>query len=159
MRDDGGNCATSVCHNGGVCAYYANNNATHCLCPPGWSGADCNTPASSCADQPCANGAECVDDADNGGYTCYCPGEWLSGRHCQNEAPAGTLASCRECLNGAECLLAQPTSGGATPLCECASGYAGDRCEERTSARLVSNEQKARYDKIRFPIRGFHQPF
>ena len=42
-----------------------------CQCPPGYTGANCETAINNCATNPCLNGGTCVNGVNS--YTCACP--------------------------------------------------------------------------------------
>ncbi|XP_063045384.1 aggrecan core protein-like isoform X2 [Engraulis encrasicolus] len=51
-----------------------------CLCPPGRTGADCQTELDVCHSNPCANGATCVERGDS--FTCLCLPSY-GGKRCE----------------------------------------------------------------------------
>ena len=102
------------CENGGECLDGIGESFT-CLCPPGWTGAQCEVDIDECQAEPCLNEGHCIDML--GDFYCVCPLTW-TGRQCEEE-----VAQCQSspCLNDALCLLEAEFSTligrSATRLC------------------------------------------
>ena len=121
-------CEDSDCENGGLClpgeGIRANPSpgTVACLCPLGFTSANCGDKMTSCAENPCQNGAPCTDDPSGGAdYKCHCDGTGYRGRYCEIEASTCDSDACR---NGGTCLK-QP--GGF--ICQCPAQYGGMRCD------------------------------
>ena len=125
-------CNSDLCENDGVClpaevvqrpsglgAVPA--GTVHCLCKPGFTGANCGTRMSTCLENPCHPDARCVEDPSGGtGYYCDCENTGRLGRHCELEANHCSGG----CRNGGTCLT-QPMAY----LCECPPNFGGLRCD------------------------------
>ena len=123
-------CASNPCLNGGTCEDEVNAFVCHCV--KGFEGRRCEREVDECRSQPCLNGGECRDLL--GAFQCLCrPGMHhvtrtcltllflgFSGPLCQTNLddclsnPCLNGATCRDLVNGHECL--------------CAPGFAGARC-------------------------------
>jgi len=69
------------CSNGGVCQEGLTNRGYTCICPPGYSGEDCETPGQACYPGACGVG-KCNNIP--GGFECYCP-FGKTGVHCERD--------------------------------------------------------------------------
>jgi len=99
--------------NGHGCTYTA-----LCNCPPGYSGASCQTQIDECASAPCQNGATCSDLVN--GYSCLCASGWF-GPQCASET---NYCMSSPCEHGATCQL-----GVNSYVCACLPGYSGTQCQ------------------------------
>ncbi|XP_060104406.1 cubilin [Heteronotia binoei] len=52
----------------------------HCICDPGWTGANCTENIDECSSNPCQHGGSCIDGVN--GYSCECTNTW-TGPECQ----------------------------------------------------------------------------
>ncbi len=95
-------CKDQICLNGGTCV------EGDCVCPNGYSGANCET-VDLCAGITCFNNGVCVNGA------CECPPGY-SGTNCQSADPCADI----NCLNNGVCI-----SG----ICNCLPGYSGVYCQ------------------------------
>lgn len=94
------------CLNGGTCVGSA------CICPPGFTGANCETMTTTdCDGVTCLNGGSC----QNG--LCICP-PGFSGPNCQTVT--GGTGCVMVCRNGGSCI---------NGTCACPVGYTGSACE------------------------------
>uniref|UniRef100_A0AC35GI66 EGF-like domain-containing protein n=1 Tax=Panagrolaimus sp. PS1159 TaxID=55785 RepID=A0AC35GI66_9BILA len=103
------------CKNGGTC-YYNNAKKILCVCPDGFTGADCSI--EQCTPGKCFNGGRCYLD-DNGFAACDCLSIW-KGNKCER------FDSCQfwTCKYGGTCL----TYPNNTAYCQCVTGYDGPHC-------------------------------
>ncbi|KAL3920110.1 MAG: hypothetical protein SGILL_003424 [Bacillariaceae sp.] len=109
-----------------------------CVCPPGFGGAFCESPAEECGDSICLHGGTCVtttqvlqDGVVHTQSHCDCTdagdieGNLYAGQYCEHQA----TAMCSEtdwnlfCTQGGQCKI-NPIEG-----CSCPSGTAGYKCE------------------------------
>lgn len=105
------------CRNGGICHNTGQGSYT-CVCPPEYTGPDCEKSLHSCDVRPCLNGGACVQD-EGRELACACP-EGYDGARCETRR---LTCSDQPCRNGGTCEL-RP-SGYA---CVCPLGYAGADC-------------------------------
>jgi hypothetical protein len=76
-------CATRPCVHDGICQEAALSPFGYkCICPPGFSGQDCEKIGDACYQGVCGEG-RCVNKA-GGGFDCYCP-FGKSGLRCEKE--------------------------------------------------------------------------
>ncbi|XP_075473161.1 protein crumbs homolog 1 isoform X3 [Ascaphus truei] len=106
-------CASNPCTHGGSCQ----DVYTHplCTCPPGRTGARCETDIDECLSSPCLHG-NCTDGA--AGYWCECQAGY-TGANCD------IIDSCQshKCAHGATCI------GGTTGYsCFCPANFTGRFC-------------------------------
>lgn len=136
FRAEGGLCVADATACGGVCGPAQTcapfSDPVQCLCPVGWSGADCDVPVTSCA------------WIDNVG-----PGGCLAGRSdCEVvystraglETPTGVTCVCRGLYTGDNCEDVRPCHNGIASArsngeqwCNCKPGWTGDICDVRQS--------------------------
>ncbi len=97
-------CDTTPCANGGTCTRLSRSTFS-CMCPPGFTGVNCNTDINECniISMPCSNGGTCQNNP--GGYTCQCLGNWAGQdcgtcgiRNCSVCSADGTR--CVSCMDG-----------------------------------------------------------
>ncbi|XP_054758872.2 fibropellin-1-like isoform X2 [Lytechinus pictus] len=144
-------CQTITCQNGGTCEKSRDQTAS-CICPPYYSGLQCDifllSPCDSlpcnasatciedltldsgfvcmspCVKEPCQHGATCVHNQSTPlGFTCECT-ENYQGLLCENMIPP---CSKEPCLNGATCQPDETASTGYQCLCD--QGFEGLTCE------------------------------
>jgi len=70
------NCMTSPCANGGLCAYVAEDDDFHCVCPPGLGGTDCRV-EHDCRYEPCLRDGVCTTSR-----ACICA-DGIFGSRCE----------------------------------------------------------------------------
>jgi hypothetical protein len=109
------NCAPNPCQNGATCQNLANGFT--CACPPGFTGATCQTNIDDCSGSPCLNGGACTDGVNS--YSCACPPGFI-GANCQTNIDECAPAPCQ---NGGVC-----TDGVNSYSCACPAGFAGVDC-------------------------------
>jgi Notch-like protein len=110
------NCAPNPCQNGASCQNLANGFT--CACPPGFTGATCQTNIDDCSGSPCLNGGACTDGVNS--YTCACaPG--YTGANCQTDINECAPAPCQ---NGGIC-----TDSVNSYSCACPPGFTGTDCQ------------------------------
>ena len=129
-----------------------------CVCKPGWSGIDCETPV---CPNGCGGHGSC--DAVNNDGTCDCSGGW-SGSNC-TVAPhciavgCGEHGACNTVANDGSCACTKGWSGAsceivpicqssgcngrgqcnnATGKCICEGGYTGDDCAGPAAAAAAA---------------------
>ncbi|KFM78257.1 Basement membrane-specific heparan sulfate proteoglycan core protein, partial [Stegodyphus mimosarum] len=64
-------CSANPCLHGGVCQEALTIVGHNCICPPGFSGRDCETVGEACYPGVCGEG-RCIN-RPGGGFDCYCP--------------------------------------------------------------------------------------
>jgi hypothetical protein len=97
-----------------------------CVCPPGFTGENCQHEIDECDPNPCHRG-RCTDLLD--GYECDCSGTGFEGPACS--------------VNINECLASPCIQGNCTDLpgsyqCDCLPGYCGTNCQREDPCQLVS---------------------
>ncbi|XP_063241894.1 basement membrane-specific heparan sulfate proteoglycan core protein isoform X7 [Bacillus rossius redtenbacheri] len=73
-------CAASPCQNHGVCQEATEPQGYTCICPPGFSGLNCDKVGETCFPGACGSG-RCVNKDE--GFLCYCPYGKIGDR-CEN---------------------------------------------------------------------------
>lgn len=108
----------SPCANGAQCVPLQQGRYK-CICPAGWTGANCEINVDDCAEEPCLVGAKCNDLIND--YQCECP-PGFTGKRCHEKVdqcagqPCGPNGVCVDRLFSFECL--------------CNPGWRGDRCNQ-----------------------------
>nr|XP_054771358.1 fibropellin-3 isoform X2 [Lytechinus pictus] len=116
FTSDGDDCSPNPCLNGATCVDQVNDY--ECICPPGFTGDNCETDIDECASTPCLNGGDCVDQVN--GYICNCvPG--FNGVNCENKIDECASSPCQ---NGGSC-----NDFVNRYTCDCLSGFTGTNCE------------------------------
>lgn len=64
-------CSANPCLHGGVCQEALTMVGYNCICPPGFSGRDCEIVGEACYPGVCGEG-RCINKP-GGGFDCYCP--------------------------------------------------------------------------------------
>lgn len=120
---DGETCVDDLCFDdpctgenqlAGSCTMTSDTEFT-CECEEGWTGDDCQRPASLCDPSPCVNGA-CMEDADT--FMCLCQ-ERFGGELCDECAPGfdnfeNMCADCAPGYYGQECQYSCETADAQT---------------------------------------------
>lgn len=110
-------------------------NTYTCLCPPGYTGSNCQFRINECDSNPCLNGATCSDRL--GSYLCHCP-YGFTGTRCESFVDWCSMGGISH--TGSQLLPGQPGQGpcfnGATCKqvnqtyqCTCAPGWTGILCD------------------------------
>ncbi|XP_064459482.1 basement membrane-specific heparan sulfate proteoglycan core protein-like isoform X3 [Ornithodoros turicata] len=97
-------CAVNPCLHDGVCQEAPTEGGYRCICPPGFSGQDCEIVGEACYPGVCGEG-RCVNRA-GGGFDCYCP-FGRTGLRCEKDI------SIIEPALSDDAYLAYPTPSGA----------------------------------------------
>ncbi|CAF4414041.1 unnamed protein product, partial [Rotaria magnacalcarata] len=76
-------CLSLPCLNGGTCRdSYVNTSATYiCICPPSYTGTQCEQMINPCAEYPCGYGTCTMNTTKMPLYACQCNGGY-TGRNC-----------------------------------------------------------------------------
>ena len=88
-----------------------------CVCPPGFSGVNCQDNIDDCAVNPCQNGGTCIDFV--GDYKCYCLAGF-TGTHCEQNVNECAI---NPCANGGTC-----HDSVNDFVCACPPGFSGKDC-------------------------------
>ncbi|XP_040841130.1 protein crumbs homolog 1 [Ochotona curzoniae] len=111
-------CSSTPCQGNASCLTSPEGRGFLCKCPPGYSGASCETATSSCGVNSCLHGGTCHQDP---GYpTCICPAGY-AGTFCETDKDECASSPCH---HGAVC---QDEVDGYS--CFCVPGYQGRHCE------------------------------
>ncbi|XP_038067480.1 mucin-19-like isoform X4 [Patiria miniata] len=119
-------CTVSPCQNGGNCVPTGRGtNDYNCVCPPCFSGQNCQLGVNPCANNMCASGSVCVPVAGSCvDYTCQCS-TCNYGRFCDQQVDA---CANHKCENGGVC-----SAFGSSCLqysCACSGCFRGATCNE-----------------------------
>ena len=109
-------CSAQPCPSNATCTNMFDSYS--CICPSGYTGADCDVEISVCLDFTCEHNGTCIDSM--GSFYCECrPG--YNGSYCEN-----VINPCDDvpCDNGGIC----SHTGDLDFACSCLSGYTGDTC-------------------------------
>ncbi|CAB3399119.1 unnamed protein product [Caenorhabditis bovis] len=107
----------------GICLDYSQNYGLGygCICAPGWTGKDCNSPVDlPCDSNPCENNGTCINNFKDSNFICEC-NEGFTGDKCQYEDPCIP----NPCRYGGTC---EPDNGKAK--CTCLEFYSGSICSQ-----------------------------
>ncbi|EJD75084.1 cadherin domain-containing protein [Loa loa] len=132
-------CAVSPCENEGTCIP-SGQKTYNCVCPPRYTGNNCEIDLTPCVSHPCPRGVECINLHND--FYCSCP-HGFTGKTCQLRGdwdpclsnPCGHFGSC----------IRLPHSAGF--ICNCSHGYSGTACRDR-SPDLVSDGRPLKAIKI-----------
>nr|XP_026693146.1 protein crumbs homolog 1 isoform X3 [Ciona intestinalis] len=108
------------CQNGGACVNVTTSTEiTHtCVCPPLYTGKNCQNVVNHCKNITCLNNGSCLSNLTS--YTCSCMNGFY-GEFCENYLGACSTVTC---MNNATCDI---TEDGFQ--CNCKKGYVGRLCE------------------------------
>ena len=108
------------CKNGGTC-YNSGQGSYTCVCPPNFSGKNCDVQLKECDFDPCKNGGTCFNSGLEGSHTCVCPPNF-TGKSCET-----SLITCDHdpCRNGGSCF----DDGQGSYTCVCPPNFTGRNCE------------------------------
>ncbi|XP_022091528.1 sushi, von Willebrand factor type A, EGF and pentraxin domain-containing protein 1-like [Acanthaster planci] len=109
-------CESQPCMHGALCTDLP--RGYRCVCPPGFTGPNCQLNINDCNHDLCLNNATCVDQV--AGYRCECTTGY-EGEHCQIDVDE---CQSNPCSNNAVCF-----DGPNSYSCECAPGFTGEFCE------------------------------
>nr|XP_033817057.1 protein crumbs homolog 2 isoform X1 [Geotrypetes seraphini] len=113
-------CTLETCPFNRTCSSTPGSLDYKCICPPGFTGADCSVDINECESNPCRRpGAKCIDRVN--GYLCQCE-TGSSEEGCQVEMP---VCLSDPCQNNATC-----TEERGNYTCSCDPGFRGAQCEE-----------------------------
>ena len=98
-------------------------NRYRCVCNEGYTGDHCDYEIDDCDPNPCDNAGVCHDKLL--GFNCQCP-PLVFGDTCQHRFTGCDL---NPCMNNGTC-RPNPATGNQTAICDCASGFQGDFCEQ-----------------------------
>ncbi|XP_077973197.1 uncharacterized protein LOC144428186 [Styela clava] len=78
-------CKAQECMNGGIC--YAELSGFRCVCPPGFSGQQCEISSGlACKSNPCQGNCKCIESCRHE-YGYYCQGDGFIGKDCTIPVP------------------------------------------------------------------------
>ncbi|WP_437931582.1 DNRLRE domain-containing protein [Sorangium sp. So ce291] len=123
-------CGNSSCTND-VCGCDAGWGGERCetQCPPGFTGADCDSPSLPCEPNPCQNGGVCTPGAPpSSTYTCSCE-HGYTGVNCEIDAFAVKHCDSNPCEPGSTCV---DDAEGYTCLCPASCPASTNECESPT---------------------------
>jgi len=121
--------------------YAPTPNYEYCYCQEGNFGVDCRKEYELCGDGEhiCFHGSSCSQNVF--GWTCDCAGTQGAGLYCQYEATDDCGDDDPEtfCTNGGTCNL------GSDPICDCAEGWEGPKCETEAKVAATAGDGSERW--------------
>nr|XP_054751646.1 fibropellin-1-like [Lytechinus pictus] len=130
QRCEIGDCSPdNPCMNGATCQSTSSGTFQSCLCPPGYTGPQCETEI-LCYDtrNPCQNNAACTSTDQDQKFVCTCLTGFL-GPLCQHESSCNS----QPCTNSGTCNVIDRDDLPPNYSCDCPEDYYGSMCQNTKS--------------------------
>ena len=140
------------CQNGGRCVP-GRDGTTSCVCPPGTSGATCETIEDGCANNPCGDAGDCIAGLA-GEHCCICP-DGVGGLRCEVTNVCDIVQLEEICCSGGRCAGSQDVMHFCSQECAAVAVPYLRMCQNGTPQSSLSiDDQRERYIRVAESLHG-----